>query len=356
MGMLSRGSVVLALVLSGAVAMVVGGTAATGARVVPCTQTFGLRDSGPGQYPGSQTFSASVGWDAWSQPGARVTDVDVHFFMQVSSTYEPVDLEVWFRHDGYSQGPLIHRQPVPVGGYDLTFDDEAREGWSANQSSGGDYRPDAPLSDFDRQDARGTWTLELTNAGRGYVFPNDMWVRITTDSCDSDGDGVLENVDNCPAVANPDQVDWDRDGAGNACDPSPGTDPSAPPPPPAPTTQPTTTTPATTTTTAPAPPSTSGCSAGCGYARTVGLAHRKRKHRLTGKVASVAEGCRASVPVSIWKKRSGADRKLVVVTTRDSGTFRTTAPRKPGRYYATVGSASEPLCGEARSRTVRVRR
>ena len=34
---------------------------------------------------------------------------------------------------------------------------------------------------------------------------------------DSDGDGVADTEDNCPEVANPDQVDGD--GVGDACDP-----------------------------------------------------------------------------------------------------------------------------------------
>lgn len=35
---------------------------------------------------------------------------------------------------------------------------------------------------------------------------------------DADNDGVLDGVDNCPAVANTDQIDTDRDGMGDACD------------------------------------------------------------------------------------------------------------------------------------------
>lgn len=35
---------------------------------------------------------------------------------------------------------------------------------------------------------------------------------------DTDGDGVADNVDNCPCVANPDQADSDHDGVGDACD------------------------------------------------------------------------------------------------------------------------------------------
>ena len=36
---------------------------------------------------------------------------------------------------------------------------------------------------------------------------------------DADGDGINDDVDNCPAVANADQADLDHDGQGDACDP-----------------------------------------------------------------------------------------------------------------------------------------
>src|SRR5215217_615433 len=36
-------------------------------------------------------------------------------------------------------------------------------------------------------------------------------------SPDADGDGVPNIKDNCPLVSNPDQLDADRDGVGNAC-------------------------------------------------------------------------------------------------------------------------------------------
>ncbi len=37
-------------------------------------------------------------------------------------------------------------------------------------------------------------------------------------AADGDGDGVTNGVDNCLNVSNPDQIDSDGDGCGNACD------------------------------------------------------------------------------------------------------------------------------------------
>jgi hypothetical protein len=35
---------------------------------------------------------------------------------------------------------------------------------------------------------------------------------------DTDGDGKLDNVDNCPAVAKPGSADWNSNNKGDACE------------------------------------------------------------------------------------------------------------------------------------------
>ncbi|WP_372793477.1 MopE-related protein, partial [Lutibacter sp.] len=57
-------------------------------------------------------------------------------------------------------------------------------------------------------------------------YSNGVPTRWTVDSfeitaelnTDSDGDGILDNIDNCPATANADQADADGDGIGDVCD------------------------------------------------------------------------------------------------------------------------------------------
>ena len=54
-------------------------------------------------------------------------------------------------------------------------------------------------------------------------LPSDGWSRTQGSDGDSDGDGVSDNMDNCPTQQNPDQHDRDQDGLGDPCDSKPNT-------------------------------------------------------------------------------------------------------------------------------------
>lgn len=55
---------------------------------------------------------------------------------------------------------------------------------------------------------------QVTFAGRRDVLP-------ATFPGDDDGDTITNGVDNCPFVPNTDQADWNHDGVGSACEPTP---------------------------------------------------------------------------------------------------------------------------------------
>ncbi len=58
--------------------------------------------------------------------------------------------------------------------------------------------------------------VALDSAGNVYVTDRNLVRKFGPDS---EGDGIADEVDNCPAIANPDQADTDSDGMGDACDP-----------------------------------------------------------------------------------------------------------------------------------------
>lgn len=169
-------------------------------------------------------------------------------------------------------------------------------------------------------------------------------------STDSDGDGVPDCDDPCPS-----------DPYDTCDDPPPTTNPPTTQPPTSqpPTTQPTPTQPPAPTSTPTATPTgvptaLPGCQTACAYVRRVDL--RVTATKLKGAVDSVAQGCRADATVTLWRAKKGADRRLVVLTSKQTGTFRTGRPARAGRYYVTVTSPEQPLCASATSPTVRVRR
>jgi hypothetical protein len=88
-------------------------------------------------------------------------------------------------------------------------------------------------------DAQGNGSFSFTlGADYGSQLPDTLWVTLRMTNglwtefaavevpvCgreqepDSDADGIVDASDNCPSIANADQLDQDGDGVGNACDP-----------------------------------------------------------------------------------------------------------------------------------------
>jgi hypothetical protein len=66
----------------------------------------------------------------------------------------------------------------------------------------------------------GSWGDSFNTSHNSYALL--VLQRATGGGCvDTDGDGVCDNVDNCPAVANPGQENTYGDARGDACEPRP---------------------------------------------------------------------------------------------------------------------------------------
>jgi len=351
---------------------IVGTSTASGAAPVPCVRTFdGRAATVAADTAGDPPFATtSVTIDPPDAPGV-VEDVDVTVSIEHPNASQ---LRVRLSHAGRTD---ILQRRLPDSGEQvgpLTWDDEAAAAYGAD-SPAGTYRPDQPLSVHDLTDDGVPWTLLVDNwadAGGRVV----SWsVRVTYTSCDADGDGVEDHSDNCDPVANPDQSDIDRDGVGDACDGDPDGDgvvgpadncPSVANP--------------TQVNSDPdalgdacdadddddrtvdgrdgCPLVSAGTTSGCPSVATKARLRTKRS-RLVGTVRAGTRACVAGVRVTLKRAKPGRDTKLVVLTTKGDGRFRTRVPKRTGRYYVVVRkryAVGVAECGGSRSSTVRVRR
>ncbi len=78
--------------------------------------------------------------------------------------------------------------------------------------------------------APGTYNIQFNSLDSRFFFGTDMITITVGDTLtppvptvDSDGDGVMDSVDNCPLVSNASQADGDGDGVGDICDNCPAT-------------------------------------------------------------------------------------------------------------------------------------
>ncbi|MDA8595799.1 M12 family metallo-peptidase [Flavobacteriaceae bacterium] len=174
---------------------------------------------GPNQtIPDNNPLGLSVNFDFSEQ--AQVIDVNVG--LTVSHTYigdlqvsliAPSGKEVILKYIDSGNGSNDFEGTV--------FDDDAEMSIIMGSAPYvGAFKPQEPLLLMNGEFADGIWVLKIIDGGPADVGTFiDGFLEITgLINEDIDGDGVPNEIDNCPGIVNPDQLDADMDGIGDLCD------------------------------------------------------------------------------------------------------------------------------------------
>jgi Nidogen-like/Thrombospondin type 3 repeat/Dockerin type I domain len=170
---------------------------------------------GPGTVNGRAAFAVN-----WPGVGCFRENASVlNFFQAVlidRSDVAPGDFDIEFNYDSiqWETGQFSGGDSACLGG------DSARVGFSAGTGLPGTFF-ELPGSGqngafLDTNPATGLIHDSLNSSQQGrYLLPVRRGVAVLRDQ---DGDGVADDLDNCPATANPTQSDTNLNGLGDACE------------------------------------------------------------------------------------------------------------------------------------------
>jgi M6 family metalloprotease-like protein len=169
------------------------------------------------------------------------SDFSCYFYPKLSLGCDPLDRGLLITHVHDSLGaeywrinsglPAYPHYTVAVedAGYNPSHDYTSNPGGDISESAQWWYPYETRKGALFSNDDPGQNTFSPTSypSSDGYYGPTGITVRVDSIigdrlyayvAFDKDGDGISDNADNCPAVANIDQTDGDGDGVGDACD------------------------------------------------------------------------------------------------------------------------------------------
>lgn len=267
----------------------------------PCTRTYSAAPAAP-----IKDFQVTSSVINVPEDGLVVTDANVT--VNITHTFDG-DLSIFAQSEtdaGVVRGGSFLSNQEGSSGANFTntvFDSDAPTYIGDGTAPfTGSFFPESGLTALNGF-AGGQYRLTVADNSSGDVGTLDSWsVTLTYATCDVDGDGIDVPPDACPTLA--------------------GVAPS-------------------------------GCPSATG-ALTAKYKHGKFK----GTLSSSNAACKASRAVTIFKVRSGPDKRVGIATTRSDGTYRLKRAKHAGRYYAwtpRVVVANAADCAGAQSATFRIR-